>query len=634
MKTINGIIRVIGRGIGFIEDQSGEEIKIENQNLNTALHGDHVRVKIKYIRGEKSGIVTEILTRTKINFVGVVQKVGDTYIVDPQDRRMYTSFIIPDAYRNEAVIGEKVFVNLKEWNSGKERPIGEIIQRIGKAGVHETEMRSIILDKGFDLTFPKHIEREAQAIKEKYPAIFNEELKKRRDLREVPTFTIDPDTAKDFDDALSIQRLPNGNFEVGIHIADVSFFIPEKSALDIEASRRGTSIYLVDRTIPMLPHILSDDICSLNENEDKLTFSIILEITATGEVRTRSFERTIIRSKKRFTYEEAQEVLDSGNGTFAEELRALDAISLELRKKRIEKGAIEFESNEVKFELDETGNPIRVYKKERIETNKLIEDFMILANNEVAYFMTKKDKNVQQTFIYRVHDVPDKDKMNELLNLLGALGYKIPRKKGEFTTRDINNILKKVAGEVHENLVQMATLQSMTKAIYSTKNTGHFGLSLKHYTHFTSPIRRYPDIMVHRLLFLYLSGKKVPKKDLGHYEALSRYSTQMEIAAAEAERASIKFKQTQFMSAHIGEIFDGVITGLIESGMFVREDKSMAEGMVRLRDLKDDYYMLDKTGFAMVGKKKKKKYLLGDKVKVKLTSVDIDKRLIDFELVE
>jgi len=631
---VDGIIQTTGNGLGFVAAPGVEgDIKIEPENLNTALNGDHVRVEIYRKREDRpTGAVVEILTRTKENFVGTIQKEGGLYLLKPQDSRMYIDIIIPKEKLHGAQKGEKVFVRIDMWKDAEKNPTGEVVEVLGRAGIHETEMKAIILDRGFATHFPQEIEREAEEIKRRFGAIENE-ISKRRDFRKIPTFTIDPEDAKDFDDALSIQKLPNGNFEVGIHIADVTFFVKEHSAIDKEAARRGTSIYLVDRTIPMLPEVLSNDLCSLNPNEDKLTFSAVLELTPQAKIEKRWFGKTIIRSAKRFTYKKAQEVLDAQQGIFAQELKDLYALSLKLRAKRFAAGAITFEETEVQFVLDTMGRPIKILRKERLETMKLIEDFMILANNEVALFATARDKNVEKSFVYRVHDLPDEDKMRELLNLLKTLDYDVPQEYTSSTPGALNKLLSRIEDEAHRNLIQMSLVQAMSKAIYTTKESGHFGLSLKHYTHFTSPIRRYPDIMVHRLLYRHLKNIPISEKEWSEYESLSRYATQMEIASNKAEWDSIKYKQTEYMSDHIGETFAGTITGVTEYGFFVRDDETLSEGMIRLRNLKDDYYVLNKKAFSVIGKRTKRKYTLGDKVRIKVVRTDKEKRLIDYKLV-
>lgn len=634
-NILEGIIQTTSRGIGFVTVTGREEdIRIEQGNLNTALEGDAVTVLLKHGKDGVTGEVVRIVQRAKTEFVGTVRDNKGNFILEPQSGRMYATVEIPKEKARESHDGDKVVVRITEWTDAKKNPRGEVTEILGPSGEHETEMKAIVRDKGLAIGFPERVLGEAQDVKKNSSALLKTEIPKRRDFRGIPTFTIDPDDAKDFDDALSLRTLPNGNYEVGIHIADATFFVHEKGALDTEAAHRGTSIYLVDRTIPMFPETLSNDLCSLNEGEDKLTFSVILEMSPRGDILRRSFEKTVIHSNKRFTYAGAHAVVTSSNGPFARELKILDALAKNIRRERARRGVIEFEQDEIKFELDARGKPLRIFKKERLSTMKLIEDFMVLANNEVAKFMSGKDKNIERTFVYRVHALPDEDRMHELYELLRALGH-APRRKagtGPITAHDINRILQDAEGKAHKNMVHMATLRAMAKAVYSTKNIGHFGLSLKHYTHFTSPIRRYPDIMVHRLLFRYLSGKPVPREELAKYEALSRYSTEMEIAAADAERASVKYKQAEYLASHVGKIFDGVITGITEHGIFVRENESFAEGIVRLRDMKDDYYVLDKTGMRLVGRKKRKTFSLGDAVRVRLKGVDIGKRLIDYEL--
>ena len=574
----------------------------------------------------------EVLVRARENFVATLRKEEDIYFAKAQNTRIHVDFIIPEKYLGGGKVGDKVIVHLVKWSDAKKNPLASVIEVIGEAGLHETEMRAIVRDRGFAIALPDDVEKEAEKVAQEYPARFKEEEKTRRDFRDTQVFTIDPDDAKDYDDALSFKKLSGDLFEVGIHIADVSFFVTEGSLIDKEAIKRGTSIYLVDRTIPMLPEILSNDLASLVPNKDRLVFSAVFTMNKTGDVKERWFGRGIIRSAKRFTYATAQEVLDTKKGEFSEALLMLDTIALKLREKRAKEGAFTFGQEEIKFELDAEGKPIRVYKKERLETNKLIEDFMVLANAEVAMFASGKDRAIEQTFIYRVHDVPDQDRVHELVRMLGALGYKVPKTRADISHSTLNTLLGSV-GEEHRQLVETAAIQSMAKAVYSTKNIGHFGLSLKHYTHFTSPIRRYPDLAVHRLLAAYLAGKKVAEEDVHIYEAISRFSSQLEVSAQDAERASIKLKQVEYMSRFVGDIREGVITGMTERGFFVRENETLAEGLVHLRDLKDDYYVLDDTSFRIVGSKKKKTYTLGDKIRIKIKAVDMEKRLIDYTLV-
>ncbi len=632
-QTIEGIIRIRPRVGGImVFEETGTEIVIDKALLATALHEDIVQASIDPIAGR--GHIIKVVTRAKKDFVGTVvnDETGRT-VVAMSDPKMYVDIVIPADKLSGAHAGDKVLAIIESWDASG-TPHGAVERVIGKAGLHETEINAIILDKGFKPGFSPAVERTAREIKEAYPALLAEEVKKRRDFRGTTTFTIDPADAKDFDDALSVRRLENGHYEIGVHIADPSFFIARHSPIDRAAVEKCTSIYLVDRTIPMLPEVLSNDLCSLNADEDKLTFSAVFEMTEGGAVVNRWFGRTIIRSNRRFTYEDAQRVLDAGTGEYYHELHMLDTMSQAIRKNRFAKGALEFSHDEVKFVLDANGTPISVVRREHVRTHELIEEFMILANAEVAGYMTKNDKKIMQMFVYRVHDVPQEDKMAEIMQVMRALGYNVPPKReGGYTIEDIAAILKMAEGGPHEHLVQMATVQSMAKAVYTTKNIGHFGLSLKYYTHFTSPIRRYPDIMVHRLLAYYLDGDKPPEQELTEYEALTRYATQMEIAASKAERESIKYKQAEFMASRVGGVFDGVITGVADRGIYVRENVSLAEGMVRLSDLRDDYYVLDKKTFSVVGERTKKSYTLGDKVRIQVTNANVEKKLIDYVFV-
>ncbi len=635
---IEDVIFLTRTGVGYVaeKDTKDGEIRIENQFLNTALHGDYVRVSVdlKTARGQKTGKVVSILARAKEEFVGTVHVKNNEYIIEPQDPRFYTHIKINKAGEFRVQENDKVLIKITDWGGGGNMPSGIIKENIGTRGEHETEIQAILLDRGIVSNFSHAVTTETKHVGETYTHLFEKEIPKRKDLRKARTFTIDPEDAKDFDDALSVKKLPNGNYEIGVHIADVSFFVKKKTALDIEAARRSTSLYLVDRTIPMLPATLSNDLCSLKPNEDRLTFSAILEMTPAGQVKSKWFGKTIIHSNKRFTYEGAQKVLDEKRGEFYEELSVLERIARHMRAKREEEGALSFAHDEVKFVLDEKGFPISVFRKKQFETNKLIEEFMVLANAEVARFMSEQDEKIKQSFIYRVHDLPDTEKIKELERVMHALHYKTSINKKRITSKDIATLLKQVAGAPHEEMIHMLTVRALAKAIYTTKNIGHFGLSLKYYTHFTSPIRRYPDLVVHRMLFNYLNKEKVSEREFQDYEAISRYATQAEISAQEAERASIKYKQAEYMSAHKEEIFDGIITGLTERGIFVSEAETLSEGMVSLRNLRDDYYVYDAKRASVIGTKTKKKYSLGDRVKIKVKRVDIEGRLIDYVFAE
>ncbi|HEC30839.1 MAG TPA: ribonuclease R [Candidatus Yonathbacteria bacterium] len=639
-QVLEGPIRTTPKGLGFFDWEEREEsIRIESEFLNTALNGDIVRVKLlSEKRGEFFGEVDEILIRKKMEFVGTIKDRPGICFVSPQDARMYRDIIIPEDKKAGAKLGQKVLAEIVKWDDPRQDPEGKILRVIGEVGDNDVEMEAIILDKGFEATFPVEVEDEAKRIKQNAPALFESESKIRRDMRDTLTFTIDPADAKDFDDALSFKKLPDGQMEIGIHIADVSAYVTKGSILDEEAVKRATSIYLVDRTIPMLPEILSNDLCSLNAHEDKLAFSAVFTFDSTSVNRSAKpvitkqwFGRTLINSNTRFTYESAQDVLDNKSGDNAEELLLLNSLAKNLRKVRKAEGAISFDTEEVKFELDKAGRPIRAYVKKMVDTNRLIEEFMLLANRSVAKRMTPTKDQEKSPFIYRIHDEPDKDKMRTLVTFLNGLGYNI-KIKGKFDATSINAILAQAKNTPEEHIVQTATMRSMAKAIYSTKNIGHFGLGFQYYTHFTSPIRRYPDVIVHRLLAKSLAGKPISQNDLSSYNALALHTSTMEKAATEAERASKKYKQVEYMSTRVGDTFEGTISGVTEWGIFVEERTTKSEGMIRLSNLPDDYYIYDEKNFQVVGRSKKKKYRLGDTVKIKVEGIDVEKRLINYKL--
>lgn len=637
IKILEGEIKVTGKGVGYFPmPDKDEDYEIQPENINTALNYDRVKVEPleQEVYGRQQAKVVEIVERHKTDFVGTLEKAGDDYFfLIPDDKRMYRDIFVHSTKAKEAQNGDKVQVRITEWKDPAKSPQGEVLRVIGKAGEHNAEMQAIVFDKGFDIDFPPDVEKEAEAWKKKFES--EDHLANgRKDFRDTTTFTIDPADAKDFDDALSIKTLENGDYEIGIHIADVSHFVTEGTALDREARKRGTSIYLVDRTIPMLPEILSNDLCSLNPNEDKYAFSSVFVMDKNGNVKERWFGKTLINSDKRFTYEEAQEILDKGEGQFYKELKILDEVAKKLRVEKFKKGAIDFETEEVRFELDDKGKPIKVYKKERKDTHKLIEDFMLLANREVATYMHAfGEKNAKAAFVYRIHDAPDREKIINLATFVKALGFELKNKDGETTAEDISKMLKSVEGSPAEMLVKTAAVRAMSKAVYSTSNIGHFGLAFEYYTHFTSPIRRYPDLMVHRLLYRFLTHGQIQPDEIAKYQNLAEKSSERELDAAEAERASIKYKQVEYMQEHVGEEFDAVVSGVSEWGVYVEEVNTKAEGMVKLRSMTDDFYDLDEKTYSVFGKNTGKRYSLGDKVRVKLEAADPERKTLDFSFI-
>ena len=633
-RFIEGIITISHKGFGSVRVKGQDDtIEVDHNFLHTACHGDTVKV---ILHPRKSGLiqtgeVSEILRHSKKGYAGVLEKENDTYFLVPSDLRMYADIVIPEKELNGAKIGQKIFVVITDWKDAKKAPIGRVEKVLGMPMEHNAEMEAIALEKGFSASFPTVVENEAKGIALR--GITEADMKNRKDMRGVTTFTIDPFDAKDFDDAISFVKLPNGHFEIGVHIADVSHYVRLNTELDHEAQSRGTSVYLVDRTIPMLPEELSNGLCSLNEGVDRLTFSAIFELDHEGKIYKEWFGETVINSNKRFTYENAQKILDDKKGTFYTELHTLNQIAKKLNKKRFDEGAIMLEQDEVKFKLDDKGVPISVYTKSRGDTNKLVEEFMLLANRRVAEFMSSKKKGVQGVFLYRIHDLPNKDKMGDLANFLKKLGYHLKLKDGIIPSEEINALIGKLEHNPLRDTVHTAIIRTMAKAIYSTKNIGHYGLGFKFYTHFTSPIRRYPDVIVHRLLKEFLADKAIPKEKWFEYEHMSQEASSQEKEAAEAERASIKYKQVEYMAGRVGQNYEGVITGVTEWGLYIEEKETKCEGMVRMRDLKNDYYIFDKKFMSIKGQKTKKRYTLGDKVKFKVKAADMNKKTIDYEII-
>ncbi len=626
------------KGTGYIKDPNNpnKDIIVESISLlNTAMNGDIVEVKLgnKNQYGQITAEVTKIVERKRNSFVCTIENQNGKLLAIPDDKKAYFPISISNSNLN---IGDKVYVKVNEWKDYKDMPVGEIIKILGKKGNNNVEMESIVLERGFEVGFPAEVEAEADEIERNKIQDIQNEIPKRKDFRNTLTVTIDPFDAKDFDDAISFKDLNNGTYEIGVHIADVSHYVKEKSALDNEAIKRGCSIYLVDRTIPMLPEVLSNDVCSLNPKEDKLTFSAVFIMNDHGKVLESWFGKTIINSTHRFTYENAQESLDSKSGEFYKELNKLNEIAKKLQKEKFAKGAIEFEQEEIKFKLDENGKPIGVYKKERLDTHKLVEEYMLLANREVAMhiFNSIKRKGKKDTgSIYRIHDIPDKEKMADLATFVKALGYNLPIKDGKVKASDIKSLLKQISGTVHETLISTAVIRSMQKAVYSTKNIGHFGLAFDYYTHFTSPIRRYPDLLVQRILQRHLHNEPFGDREINEFQSIAEQSTSREIDAAGAERESKKLKQVEYMSDKVGKTFQGTISGVTEWGLYVEEKETKSEGMIKIRDLGNDYYEFDKKTYSILGQKTKKKYTLGDDITFKVVSADLDKKTLDFALV-
>ncbi|TCC86716.1 ribonuclease R [Pedobacter hiemivivus] len=635
LKTfLTGKVDMTADGSAFVipDDEFEKDIFVSARKLHNALHGDKVKV---YIYAKKSGRknegeVVEIITRAKTDFIGVI-RISDRYaFVNIDDRKMLHDIFVPLSDINGATNGQKVQVTITEWPEGAKNPIGRIINILGTQGENNTEMNAILAQYGFPLSFPAEVENEANSIPEQ---VSDAEIKGRKDFRDTVTFTIDPADAKDFDDAISFKTLENGNYEIGVHIADVSHYVQPNSYLDKEAYSRATSVYLVDRVIPMLPERLSNGVCSLRPNEDKLCFAAVFELNDKADIITEWFGRTVIHSDRRFSYEEAQEVIENKAGDYAAEILKLNELAYILRDKKFKNGAISFESTEVKFHLDENGKPIGVYVKERKDAHKLIEDFMLLANKKVAEFIAKKGKGKEKyTFVYRSHDSPNLENLNTFALFAARFGYKINTKSDKEIAKSLNYLMEDVEGKKEQNVLTQLAIRSMAKAIYTTKKTSHYGLAFDHYTHFTSPIRRYPDVMVHRLLAAYLNNEKSANEE--EYEVAASHSSAMEKRAADAERASIKYKQAEYLEENVGNLFAGIISGVTEWGMYVELTANKCEGMIRLRDITDDFYVLDEKNYCIVGQRKHKKYQLGDEVMVKVKKVDLSKRQIDFSLIQ
>jgi ribonuclease R len=627
-----GKVQIVTGGYGFVSSETiKKDIFVSQNNLNHALDGDTVKVYLYAHRKSEDleGEVIEILERARETFVGVIELYDKYAFMTPDSKQMSFDLFIPLEKLNGAGRGQKVIARITDWPKNTKNPFGEVIEILGKQGDNDTEMHAILAEFGLPFRFNEDVEEEAARIPDK---IGEKEYSSRRDFRSIPTFTMDPEDAKDFDDALSLRRLPEGNWEVGVHIADVTHYVKPGTLIDQEALQRATSVYLVDRVVPMLPEKLSNFVCSLRPDEEKLCFSAVFEMDDNAHVHSSWFGHTIIKSNRRFTYSEAQKIIDTGKGDLKDEMLKLNELAVILRKRRFEHGSVAFERDEIKIDVDGEGKPVRIYYRDHGASHELIEEFMLLANLYVATFVGNvKEKKDRKTFVYRVHDRPDEEKLRKFSHFIKKFGYKITLSSGKKTAESINRLLSDVKGTSEQDIVENLALRAMAKAEYATVNIGHYGLAFDYYTHFTSPIRRYPDMMVHRLLHEYLRG--AASKNQKEYEKMCRHSTKMEILAMEAERASIKYKQVEFMQDKTGMKFDGIISGVTEWGIYVEIIENKCEGMISIRGLKGDFYEYDEDNYCIRGRRLGKKYQIGDPVKIEVVRTNLIRKQIDFALI-
>lgn len=617
----------------FVPDDGGENVFVAERNSAHAMNGDRVRIQMLARRKGRGseGEIVEILERKQTRFVGTLNVQKFFAFLEMDSKILANDIFIPKEKLKNGKTGDKALVEITEWPDRAKNPVGEVIDILGIAGTNNAEMHAILAEFGLPYKYPEAVEAEAEKIPTE---ITEEEIAKREDFRKVTTFTIDPRDAKDFDDALSIRQLDNGNWEVGVHIADVTHYVTPGGIIDKEGEERATSVYLVDRTIPMLPERLSNGLCSLRPNEEKLCYSAIFDLNENADIKNYRIGRTVIESDRRFTYEEAQSIIETGEGDFKEDVLKLDQLAKKLREKRFQNGSIAFEREEVRFEIDENGKPLSVYFKEQKDSNKLIEEFMLLANKTVAEFIGKVPKNKHaKTFVYRIHDLPNPEKLQSLSEFIRRFGYKV-KTDGSNTAvaKSINQLLDDVHDKPEENLISTIAVRAMAKAVYSTSNIGHYGLAFDYYTHFTSPIRRYPDMMVHRLLTLYMEGGRSVSKQLTEDEC--KHCSEMEQLAANAERASIKYKQVEFMSDKIGRVFKALISGVAEWGIYAEIEENKCEGLIPMRELDDDFYEFDEKNYCIRGRRSKREYRLGDEIEVKVVRANLERKQLDFSIVE